>query len=151
VNLPSESNYQGVNRTPKVSLSLKSEADLSESPNPTPHWLTAARAAESKKATAIRVLDLREVTSFTDYFVICTGANPRQIQAIADTVGEELANQGERPQSLEGYDNAEWILVDYGDYIVHILSEKAREFYDLERLWRHAKDVPIPASESPAA
>ena len=125
---------------------MKSEADLSESSNETPFWLTAARAAESKKGTAIRVLDLREVTSFTDYFILCTGANPRQIQTIADAVGEELAKRGERPQSVEGYDNAEWVLADYGDYIVHILSEKAREFYDLERLWRHAKDVPVPAA-----
>jgi ribosome-associated protein len=124
---------------------LKSEADLSESPTETPLWLTAVRAAESKKGAAIRVLDLREVTSFTDYFVICTGANPRQIQSIADAVGEELAKRGERPQSVEGYENAEWVLADYGDYIIHILSEKARDFYDLERLWRHAKDVPIPA------
>ena len=66
---------------------MKSEADLSESSNDTPFWLTAARAAESKKGTAIRVLDLREVTSFTDYFILCTGANPRQIQTIADAVG----------------------------------------------------------------
>lgn len=130
---------------------MKSEADLSESSNATPLWLTAVRAAESKKGSAIRVLDLREVTSFTDYFVICTGANPRQIQAIADAVTEELAKREERPQSIEGYDNAEWVLADYGDYIVHILSEKARDFYDLERLWRHAKEVPIPASETPAA
>lgn len=113
--------------------------------NDTPVWLTAVRAAESKKASAVRVLDLREVTSFTDFFVICTGSNPRQIQAISDAVGEELAKRGERPNSIEGYNNAEWVLADYGDFIVHILSEHAREFYALERLWRHAKDIEIPA------
>lgn len=93
----------------------------------------------------IAVLDLREVTSFTDYFVICTGNNQRQIQAISDAVEEELKAAGERPISIEGYQNAEWILVDYGDFIVHILSPGAREYYDLERLWRHAKSVQVVA------
>ena len=110
-----------------------------------PVWLSAVRAAESKKAADIRVLDLREVTSFADYFVISTGANARQIQAISDEIGMSLKQRGELPISLEGYANAEWILLDYGDYLVHVFSEKARAFYDLERLWRHAKDVPIPA------
>jgi len=93
---------------------------------------------------------LRGVTSFADYFVICNGTNPRQIQAISDAVGEELDKEGERAVSIEGYQNAEWILVDYGDFLVHIFSEKSREYYQLERLWRHAKDVEIPAPE-PAA
>jgi ribosome-associated protein len=113
-----------------------------------PAWLTAVRAAESKKATDIRVLDLREVTSFADYFVICSGGNPRQIQAISDEVVRQLEERGERAIAVEGYDNAEWVLSDYGDYLVHIFSEKARAYYELERLWRHAKDVPIPAEES---
>lgn len=119
--------------------------------NETPFWLTAVRAAESKKAYEIRVLDLREVTSFTDYFIICNGGNQRQIQAISDAVGEELAKRGEQPNSIEGYDNAEWVLSDYGDFIVHVLSDHARSFYDLERLWRHAREVPIPAPQTPAA
>jgi ribosome-associated protein len=110
-------------------------------------WLTAVRAAESKKATDIRVLDLREVTTFTDYFVICTGANARQIQAIADEVEVQLKRRGDRPISIEGVDNAEWVLADYGDYIVHVFSKQARAYYDLERLWRHAKDVPVPTEE----
>ena len=87
------------------------------------------------------------MTSFADYFVICNGTNPRQIQAISDAVGEELEKEGERAVSIEGYQNAEWILVDYGDFLVHIFSEKSREYYQLERLWRHAKDVEIPAPE----
>jgi ribosome-associated protein len=96
------------------------------------------------------VLDLREVTSFTDYFVLCTGANQRQIQAISDAVSEQLQEHGEKAISIEGYQNAEWVLVDYGDFIVHILSQTARGYYDLERLWRHAKHIEIPP-ESPAA
>ncbi len=105
----------------------------------------AVRAAESKKATDICVLDLTGVTSFTDYFIICTGSNPKQIQAIADEIGLRLKDRGELPHSMEGYNQAEWILADYGDYLVHIFSEKARAYYDLERLWRTARHVPIPA------
>jgi len=108
-----------------------------------PNWLVAARAAESKKAKDLLVLDLREVTSFTDYFVICTSANPRQGQAIADEIGKQLKELGELPVSAEGYDPAEWILLDYGDFLVHILSTAARSYYDLERLWRHAKAVDL--------
>ena len=85
------------------------------------------------------MLDLREVTSFTDFFIICTSANQRQGQAIADEIGKQLKSIGELPVSSEGYDQAEWILLDYGDFIVHIFSESARSYYDLERLWRDAK------------
>ncbi len=103
------------------------------------------RAAESKKALDIKVLDLTGITSFADYFVICTGANQRQVQAIADEVGMQLKKEaGELPISLEGYTQAEWVLADYGDLLVHIFSPKARDYYDLERLWRSAKTVEIP-------
>ena len=105
------------------------------------------RAAESKKATDIKVLDLTGITSFADFFVICTGANQRQIQAIADEVGLELKNQaGELPISIEGNNQAEWVLADYGDLLIHIFSPKAREYYSLERLWRSAKTLEIPAA-----
>lgn len=104
----------------------------------------AVRAAESRKATDIRVLELTGITSFTDYFVICTGSNTRQIQAIGDEVQLRLKALGERPLSLEGYDQAEWILADYGDFIVHVFSPRARAYYDLERLWRNAREVQIP-------
>jgi ribosome-associated protein len=105
------------------------------------------RAAESKKATDIKVLDLTGITSFADFFVICTGANQRQIQAIADEVGLELKKQaGELPISIEGYNQAEWVLADYGDLLIHIFSPKAREYYSLERLWRSAKTLEIPAA-----
>ncbi len=90
------------------------------------------------------MLDLREITSFTDYFIICTGGNPRQIQAISEEVGAQLSKFQEYPVCVEGYDPAEWILADFGDFLVHIFSEKSRTYYDLERLWRHAKHVPIP-------
>jgi len=125
------------------------KVDLNQTSNPAtaaPTWLIAVRAAESKKATDIRVLDLTGITSFADYFVICTGANQRQIQAIADEVGLQIKHQArELPNSLEGYNQAEWVLADYGDLLVHIFSPKAREYYDLERLWRSAKTVEIPA------
>ena len=106
--------------------------------------LIAARAAESKKAVDLRVLDLRGVSSFTDFFVICSGTNARQIQAIADAVTFELKQAGHLGIGIEGYETAEWILADYGDFIIHIFSEKARNFYDLERLWRQAKEVKLP-------
>jgi ribosome-associated protein len=110
----------------------------------TPPWLTAVHAAESKKATDICVLDLREITSFADYFVICTGANARQIQAISEEIGLQLRKLDEYPMSVEGFEAAEWVLADYGSYLVHVFSAKARAYYDLERLWRHAKTVKIP-------
>jgi ribosome-associated protein len=103
--------------------------------------LIAARAAEAKKALDVRVLDLREISTFTDFFVICSGANARQVQAIGDEVDLQLKNQGKRPLGVEGYDKAEWILADYGDFIVHIFSPAARDFYGLERLWRQAKEL----------
>jgi ribosome-associated protein len=90
------------------------------------------------------VLDLRDVTTFADFFVICTGANPKQIQAITEEIGSQLQQRGEYPVSVEGFGNAEWVLADYGDYLIHVFSAKARDYYDLERLWRHAKVVSIP-------
>jgi ribosome-associated protein len=84
------------------------------------------------------------VTSFADYFVILSGSNTRQIQAISDEIHQRLKKLGEMPTSVEGYDNAEWVLMDYGDYLVHIFSDKARLYYDLERLWRDAKTVELP-------
>ena len=90
------------------------------------------------------MLDLRDITSFADFFVVCSGSNPRQIQAISEEIGQQLKERGEYPVSIEGFENADWILADYGDYLIHVFSEKARAYYDLERLWRHAKTVAIP-------
>ena len=116
-----------------------------ESSMPQPGWLTAVRAAQDKKATDITVLDLTGITSFTDYFVICSGTSSRQNQAIADEIRLQLKHQGEAANSVEGYDQGEWILSDYGDFLVHVFTAKTREYYSLERLWREAKVVPIPA------
>jgi ribosome-associated protein len=107
--------------------------------------LTAVRAAESKKATEIKVLDLTAVTTFADYFIICSGSNARQLQAITDEIAVQMKSRGEPAMSIEGYDGGEWILSDYSDIIVHVFSGKARAFYDLDRLWRQAAIVEIPA------
>lgn len=109
--------------------------------------LAAARAADSKKALDLRILDLRGITSFADYFVVCTGGNQRQIQAIADEVLARMKDQGRPALGMEGYDKAEWVLIDYGDLLVHVFSEAARKFYDLERLWRNAKEITLPEAK----
>ena len=106
--------------------------------------LLALHAAAEKKAIDIVVLDLREIASFTDYFVITSGANERQVQAISDEVFETLKKAGTPAARLEGYKTAEWILLDFGDFVFHVFDEKARKFYDLERLWRESKRVALP-------
>ena len=103
----------------------------------------AVRAAEDKKATDIVALDLRKAAGFTDYFVLCTGHNPRQIRAIADAVMEALAEDGAKPAHLEGYDRSEWILLDYFDFVVHIFAPETRTFYGLERLWGSADTLDV--------
>jgi ribosome-associated protein len=101
---------------------------------------TAVRAARDKQAQDIIVLDLRNAGGFTDYFVICTGNNARQITAIADSVRETLKNElGERPALTEGVDRSEWILLDYFNFVVHVFSRECRTFYGLERLWGNAE------------
>jgi ribosome-associated protein len=109
---------------------------------------SAIRAARDRKAVDIVVLDLRKAGGFTDYFVICTGTNPRQIHAIADAVNATLRSDlGERPALAEGANRSEWILLDYFDFVVHVFSRECRTFYDLERLWGNAERFPI-ADES---
>ena len=105
---------------------------------------TAVRAAEEKKALALLVLRLTAITEFTDYFIICSGTSQRQVQAIADEVTEQVKLQYRlRPLNTEGYARGEWILIDFGSFVVHIFTEDARSFYDLERLWRDAEKVEI--------
>jgi ribosome-associated protein len=100
----------------------------------------AIRASLEKKAEEITVLELEKGSgAFTDYFLVCSGTNPRQVQAIADEVELRLKTAGQRPTHVEGYRQAEWVLLDYVDFVVHIFSEKARKFYDLERLWKSAR------------
>lgn len=104
----------------------------------------AIHAAQEKKAADLVLLDLHAVVSFTDYFLLCTGASTRQVQAIADAVEEQLGRMGFAPVHVEGYESAEWVLIDCLDFVVHIFSERARAYYDLERLWRSARRIPIP-------
>jgi ribosome-associated protein len=100
----------------------------------------AIRACQEKKAEQISILELEKGSgAFTDYFVVCSGTNPRQIQAISDEVQDRLERTGLRPTHVEGYKPAEWVLLDYVDFVVHVFSEKARKYYDLERLWKSAK------------
>ena len=110
----------------------------------------AIRAVESKKGEDVAILEMdRASGAFTDYFVVCSGTNPRQIQAIADEVERKLSQSGLRPNSMEGYTQAEWVLLDYVDFVVHIFSERARKFYDLERLWKTATRVELADLEKP--
>lgn len=104
----------------------------------------AAHAAQDKKAADLIVLDLREASAFTDFFVICTGQNARQVKAIADAVEATLLKARTRPAHVEGYDRAEWVLLDYFDFIVHIFTPATREFYALDRLWGSAEHIPVP-------
>jgi len=109
------------------------------------------RACEDKKATDISVLQLdAQASGFTDYFILCSGANPRQVQAIADGVDQDLSAIGVEPKHIEGKTQAEWILMDYVDFVVHIFSETARKFYDLERLWKTAARIPLADLQKPA-
>jgi ribosome-associated protein len=101
----------------------------------------AIRAAEDKKAGEFVVLDLRKAAGFTDFFLICSGTNPRQIRAIADGITEALGAEGVKPAHVEGYGRSEWILLDYFDFIVHIFAPETRVFYDLERLWGDAERI----------
>jgi len=106
--------------------------------------LRALQAANDKKALDLVVLDLREIATFTDYFVIASGNNERQVQAISDEVFEKLKKSGTAAARVEGYKSAEWILLDYGDFVVHVFLDKARKFYELERLWRESKRITLP-------
>jgi ribosome-associated protein len=100
----------------------------------------AIHACYEKKAEEVTVLALEKGSgAFTDYFVLCSGTNPRQVQAISDEVEERLGQTGLRPTHIEGYKQAEWVLLDYVDFVVHVFAEKARKYYDLERLWKSAK------------
>lgn len=105
---------------------------------------TAIEAAQGKKATNVVVLNLRKTSAFTDYFVLCTGQNVRQVTAIADAVEHALRERKLRPAHVEGYDRAEWVLMDYFDLIVHIFTPSTRDFYALDRLWGQADRIEIP-------
>ena len=104
----------------------------------------SVQASANKKAETIKLLDLRALSSFTDYFVICSGKSDRQVQAIADSIVIELKEEGFSPVSVEGYREGRWIIVDFGDMVVHVFLDALRDYYDLEQLWNDAKKVSIP-------
>lgn len=119
-----------------------------EATNPTPVLVDsqarvreAVAAAEDRKAIDLRVLHLEKISDFTDYFLICSGTSERQVQAIADAVQERMREERVRPLHVEGYSRGQWVLLDYGDFVVHIFQEEPRRFYSLERLWGDAPDV----------
>jgi len=111
----------------------------------------AIAACQEKKAEEITILELEKGSgAFTDYFIVCSGTNPRQIQAIADEVELRLKRDGLYPAHVEGYRQAEWILLDYVDFVVHVFAEKARRYYELERLWKSAKRLTPADLKAPA-
>lgn len=112
-----------------------------------PTWdrvVESARAALDKKAYDLVVLETGKLTSIADYFVLCSGRSDTQVQAIAEAVQEQLARHGARPISLEGIERAQWVLLDYGDLVVHVFQVPVRQFYDLDRLWAKAPRVELP-------
>ena len=118
---------------------------LEPQPDDQAKLMTAARAASERKAVEMVALDIRKIASFAEYFLICSGTSTRQVQAIADEVLEKMREErGARPLHTEGYETATWILLDYGDMIVHVFTEESRQFYQLERLWRDAERVELP-------
>ncbi len=140
----SSAKEQSLNPTANRHSQLKQVPNAAEAEEIDERILTALDAASDKKAINVILLDLREIASFTDYFVITSGANERQVQAISDEVFERLKKAGTPAARVEGYKMAEWILLDYGDFVVHVFEDKARKFYDLERLWRESKRVKLP-------
>jgi ribosome-associated protein len=111
--------------------------------------LLAAEAADGKKAFDLQVLDLKGLTGIADYFVICSASNTTQVGAIADGIGHALAGEGVRPSHIEGGTEATWLLMDYGDVVVHIFDEQARAYYSLDRLWGDAPRVSLRLKERP--
>ena len=110
----------------------------------------AIRAALDKKAVDVVVLDLRNTPAFTDFFVLCSGLNQRQVKAIADAVEEALRAAKVQPTHIEGYDRAEWVLMDFFNFIVHVFTPQTREFYSLERLWGDAQRIEVTEAPKPA-
>src|SRR5688500_4333082 len=128
-------------RKPRVITRSTALRAASKLPKPVQAAIDAAR---DKKASGVVVLDLKKAGAFTDYFVICSAANPRQVQAIADAVEDALKAEKQRPSLVEGYARAEWVLLDYFDFVVHVFSKHARDFYGLDRLWGSATRIEFP-------
>ncbi|HXO22585.1 MAG TPA: ribosome silencing factor [Thermoanaerobaculia bacterium] len=117
------------------------KADPQTTPDTASRVREAVAAAEDRKAIDWKVLHLAAVSDFTDYFLICSASSERQVQAIADGIVERLRAEGLRPLHVEGYNRGQWVLLDYGDLVVHIFQEQTRSFYALERLWSDAPDA----------
>jgi ribosome-associated protein len=126
----------------------ESRSSASKKPALPESVVRAVQAARDKKAIDVQVLDLRALDSFTDFFVICSGQNVRQVQAIADGVEEGLRKEQVKPAHVEGFARAEWVLLDYFDFVVHVFSSQRREFYALERLWGSAERATV-AEDAP--
>jgi ribosome-associated protein len=105
----------------------------------------SVQAAANKKAETIRVLDLKELSTFTDYFLICSGMSVPQVKAIADSIVIQLKEDGFSPVSVEGYGEGRWIIIDFSDMVVHVFLDALRDYYDIESLWEQGKKVPIPS------
>lgn len=116
---------------------------------PEVRWAIAA--AQSKKAAGVTILDLAGLAAFTGAFLLCTGFSSRQVQAISDEIEQELARRGCEPRHREGYNTGEWVLLDYGFFVVHVFGERARLYYDLERLWRSARRTDLPDFDTAGA
>jgi ribosome-associated protein len=109
-----------------------------------PELRCAIEAAQNKQAGGVTLLDLTGLGAFTNWFLLCTGFSTPQVQAITDAIEEALKGRGLRPTHREGRAGSEWLLLDYGDFIVHVFTERLRQFYHLERLWRMARRVDFP-------
>lgn len=137
-------------KAPAIEATIEPAAKTAESKKTTENpsldrALEAARAALDKKADNLKLLELGDRSSFTDYFLLCNGSSNRQIQAIADAIESELKETGARPLSIEGVQEGRWVLMDYGDVVVHIFLDALRDYYNIESLWADAKRVKIPA------
>jgi len=114
--------------------------------------LLAAKTAEDNRGTDVVVLDMRELTPIFDYFVLATGASRRQLHAMSEEIDHALEDQmGDRRMGIEGYEESRWILLDYGDIVIHLFEADTRAYYAIEELWGHAERVPLAGHDSPAA
>ena len=132
--------------SPRLTRKTSAKAATASRPRLPKAVQVAVDAATGKKGLDVVVLDLRKSDAFTDFFVIATGANPRQVHAIADGVEMALKGANVRPSNVEGSKRAEWVLLDYFDFVVHVFSPSARAFYGLERLWATARRISIDAA-----
>jgi ribosome-associated protein len=146
--LPPNSEQQDASKDAELKsetkIEARSEVELAADPS-CQGALECAKAAIEKKAENVKILDLSRISGFTDYFVICNGTSQRQVQAIADSVHHALEAQGRKAIASEGYSEGRWVLLDFGDIIIHIFLDALREYYDLESLWADAPQVKIPS------